>query len=125
MACSFGEIGEYAVAPILMSPYSHDPCCLGTTSCMPYLSLCEKKKEECHEIRPERKSPKPSRPTYNCCSECSERPRSPAHSKCPSSQKYEEYCPTCKNSCNPVKTKYVIPCYRYEDGRIVSFEFLF
>lgn len=33
----------------------------------------------------------------------------------------DEYCPPCK----PVRTKYVIPCYRYEDGRIVScFTFL-
>lgn len=26
----------------------------------------------------------------------------------------------CRPPCKPVRTKYVIPCYRYEDGRIVS-----
>lgn len=32
-----------------------------------------------------------------------------------------ESCPTCNSACKSVKTKYVIPCYRYEDGRIVSY----
>ncbi|XP_031769098.2 uncharacterized protein LOC113518547 isoform X1 [Galleria mellonella] len=31
----------------------------------------------------------------------------------------QSYCPTCcQSTCKPIKTKYVIPCYRYEDGRI-------
>lgn len=119
MACCFGEVGEYAVTPILMTPCSPNQCCYGA-SCLPCLSLCDKKQIECHEIRPERKCRKPSPPPYKCCHDCSERPRSPDCSKCHSTQKYEEYCPACKKSMSPVKTKYVIPCYRYEDGRIVS-----
>ncbi|XP_052759012.1 uncharacterized protein LOC113518547 isoform X2 [Galleria mellonella] len=33
----------------------------------------------------------------------------------------QSYCPTCcQSTCKPIKTKYVIPCYRYEDGRIAN-----
>lgn len=57
------------------------------------------------------------------------RPRSPNDNRrdCSRSRKqeYSDQCcerpaPTCQIN-TVTKTKYVIPCYRYEDGRIVSF----
>ncbi|CAB3256481.1 unnamed protein product [Arctia plantaginis] len=60
---------------------------------------------------------KPTKVVYCCEKEppkvvyCCEKPATP-----PSPP--PKHC--CEESCRPVKTKYIMPCYRYEDGRIVE-----
>ncbi|CAH0727425.1 unnamed protein product, partial [Brenthis ino] len=120
MACCFNEIGEYAVTPILISPSEPDPCCFGTATYCPYLPRCSKKQTDCCETKPQSKYPRISTSTHNSCSEHFERLQSPTSPKYQTAHLPKEYCPTCKSPCKPVKTKYVIPCYRYEDGRIVG-----
>ncbi|KAJ8736262.1 hypothetical protein PYW08_006918 [Mythimna loreyi] len=113
MECCYPvDCGEYAVAPMLVPAYcprkycDQEPCC-------PRLPRCQKPKYYCSE--------KPCRvPVYDCCAAppqkgcCS--PSLPRRAPCPEPEPccYEQPC------CKPVKTKYIMPCYRYEDGRIAN-----
>ncbi|XP_064074344.1 keratin-associated protein 4-12-like isoform X2 [Vanessa tameamea] len=122
MAYCFDELENYAVTPMLATPCVPDQCCERSPVCCASLPRCQKG-EIVYVEKPQTKCYKKTNATnYNCCSECSKQSRSPEplrRQTCCSSQ---EYCPTC-NKCNPcksIKTKYVIPCYRYEDGRIVN-----
>lgn len=128
MACCYSEdCGEFAVTPMLIAPCLPTKCCEDPPVCYPCLPRCGKGKVVyCCE------KPTPCRPEPCCRQEpcehsadsdagdCHPPPR-PQHSRPAPRQSSckppPNCCPTC---CRPMKTKYVIPCYRYEDGRIVS-----
>ncbi|KAL4712755.1 hypothetical protein ACJJTC_008052 [Scirpophaga incertulas] len=113
MACCYqDECGEFSVTPMLVAPclparYREEPAI-----CYPCLPSCPKGKdvyccEEKHRrhrspVYDQRKSPPPRR---QCCKNSA-----PSDSS-------QNPCSTC---CKPIKMKYVIPCYRYEDGRIAN-----
>ncbi|XP_072937767.1 uncharacterized protein [Epargyreus clarus] len=113
MAYCFSEdCGDYAVTPMLVSPCGPVKCCESAPMCYPCLPRCPKGQVVyCCDKRPCGKSRREEREEEDCCSLKHRAPPEPAPQYC---------CPTCNQpTCKPVKTKYVIPCYRYEDGRIV------
>lgn len=133
MACCYpDECGEYAVTPMLVTPLCPSKCPDSEALCYPCLPSCPKGQiMYCCEKRPPKAPP---RTPANCCEDnydCHDpkgsrpKPRSPP----PSRQSHCNPPLECQNcgypSCKPVKTKYVMPCYRYEDGRIVSHRYLF
>ncbi|CAD0194870.1 unnamed protein product [Chrysodeixis includens] len=88
-----------------------------------------------HHTRHDPHSPHPAR--HDPCSPHHARhdqcpPHHARHDQCPPHHVRHDPCPPpapahtpCCNSCchrpsKPVKTKYIIPCYRYEDGRITN-----
>ncbi|XP_072937783.1 uncharacterized protein [Epargyreus clarus] len=114
MAYCFSEdCGDYAVTPMLVSPCGPVKCCESAPMCYPCLPRCPKGQVVyCCDKRPCGKSRREEREEEDCCSLKHRAPPEPAPQYC---------CPTCNQpTCKPVKTKYVIPCYRYEDGRIVN-----
>lgn len=128
MACCYSEdCGEFAVTPMLIAPCLPTKCCEDPPVCYPCLPRCPKgQMVYCCEKRPQpRQAP--------CCEsddgcdippppprqQCSRPQPAPRQSSCKAPP---DCCPTC---CRPMKTKYVIPCYRYEDGRIVSLFYCF
>ncbi|CAG4954623.1 unnamed protein product [Colias eurytheme] len=121
MACCYDECGDYQVTPILVAPCDSSPCCESPALCYPCLPRCPKGQVVyCCEKKPRRSPPCID---DDCCEQSK---------KGCSKQKKESYqrdcsphhcCPACKHpTCKPVKTKYVIPCYRYEDGRIEQYK---
>lgn len=118
MAFCYEDLGDYTVTPMLVSPTVPERCCEAPL-CYPCLPRCSKQIVYCEKP--------PSKPVRYCDEYCHEKPRPAKESRykqrCNSPAR-ESCCPTCNNPCKPIKTKYVIPCYRYEDGRIVSFKFL-
>ncbi|KAM3967895.1 uncharacterized protein ACR2FA_011444 [Aphomia sociella] len=121
--CCSEDCGEYAVAPMLVSPCIPTKCCEEPPLCYPYLPPYPKGQVLYHcEKRPPRTPPR-SPICYNirddeqndsCCRHhCQSTPPTRPPPSTP-----QNCCPTCCHSSKPVKTKYVIPCYRYEDGRI-------
>ncbi|XP_072937757.1 uncharacterized protein [Epargyreus clarus] len=114
MAYCFSEdCGDYAVTPMLVSPCGPVKCCESAPMCYPCLPRCPKGQVVyCCDKRPCGKSRREEREEEDCCSLKHRAPPEPAPQYC---------CPTCNQpTCKPVKTKYVIPCYRYEDGRIIN-----
>lgn len=131
--CHTEDLVEYMVSPMLVTPCYPSKYCEESPMCCPYLPRCPKGYVYCREKSPS----KTHRPMPM---ECESEPvvyetRHNCH-HCPSPTRYrtarsppphtpqkpnESHCPTCSQPiCKPVKTKYVMPCYRYEDGRIVS-----
>ncbi|XP_073958413.1 uncharacterized protein isoform X4 [Choristoneura fumiferana] len=123
------ECEDYSVRPMLMVPCAPVKCRGEAPACFPCLPRCSKKVYCCEKpkSKPTVRSPAFSdEPDDDCCQpkKRSSRPRSSDDSyqspqrqaRCPPPPCYE---PCCQPTCKPVKTKYVIPCYRYEDGRIV------
>ncbi|CAH4031260.1 unnamed protein product [Pieris brassicae] len=117
MSCSYDDCGDYQVTPVLMAPCDSMPCCDGPALCYPCLPRCPKGQiVYCCERKPCRP------PKDECCyqtkkTKSNDRQRDPERDCSPN-----HCCPPCKHTtCNPVKTKYVIPCYRYEDGRIEQY----
>lgn len=150
MYCSFEECGDYSVPPLIM-PCNMDKSCRAEPCCTPCLAPCVKMpvvyccerpkpkllpRAECEQCCvPSARHSSDSRQGSQCdCSQCEYcnpsccAPPPPSCRKGHASQSNcnrdecspccDAYCPT---PCKPVRTKYVIPCYRYEDGRIVSF----
>ncbi|XP_073958411.1 uncharacterized protein isoform X2 [Choristoneura fumiferana] len=122
------ECEDYSVRPMLMVPCAPVKCRGEAPACFPCLPRCSKKVYCCEKpkSKPTVRSPAFSdEPDDDCCQpkKRSSRPRSSDDSyqspqrqaRCPPPPCYE---PCCQPTCKPVKTKYVIPCYRYEDGRI-------
>ncbi|XP_030027577.2 keratin-associated protein 9-1 [Manduca sexta] len=123
MECCYDDCGEFSVTPVLMAPCYTSKCCDEPPICYPCLprchkpaiAYCEKKKSRRHDD------------DDDCCDGCDRKrgPSPPRHKRAPTSQSATNCChppnccPTCcQPTCKPVRTKYVIPCYRYEDGRI-------
>lgn len=122
MACSFEELG-YAVTPMLVSPFHAEKCCEAPPICYPCLPRCPKGQIIYCCEKPLQKCSRTSDSNYEDC--CNEKPKKlmPPPVTCneqASCPRHEQYCSPCHDHCKQVKTKYVIPCYRYEDGRIVS-----
>ncbi|XP_073958414.1 uncharacterized protein isoform X5 [Choristoneura fumiferana] len=124
------ECEDYSVRPMLMVPCAPVKCRGEAPACFPCLPRCSKKVYCCEKpkSKPTVRSPAFSdEPDDDCCQpkKRSSRPRSSDDSyqspqrqaRCPPPPCYE---PCCQPTCKPVKTKYVIPCYRYEDGRITN-----
>lgn len=134
MDCCYSGCDGYEVAPMLEPPCCE--CCDDEPVSYPRLPVCNPhcckkppKPMYCHESKPpkvmycceskppklmyccEKKPPKVVYKTKPCCNDC-HRPPSPCHKT--------SCCHDSEPCCKPVKTKYIIPCYRYEDGRIVS-----
>ncbi|KPJ08703.1 hypothetical protein RR48_06191 [Papilio machaon] len=108
--CFVNECERFAVTPVLVSPQVK--CC---ESAPIYVPCCNDKVVYCCEkIRP--CTPVARKICYdgNCdhtCTLCSEPP--------------QKICPTCRQPTGPPAkpaVKYVMPCYRYEDGRIEQFD---
>ncbi|XP_013177166.1 PREDICTED: keratin-associated protein 10-5-like isoform X2 [Papilio xuthus] len=106
--CFVNECERFAVTPVLVSPQVK--CC---ESAPIYVPCCNDKVVYCCEkIRP--CTPVARKICYdgNCdhtCTLCSEPP--------------QKFCPTCRQPTGPPAkpaVKYVMPCYRYEDGRIIN-----
>lgn len=124
------DCGEFSVTPMLVANSCTPKCYEEEPACYPCLPRCTKPVYYCCEKKAPR-SPPPPRTAV--CEDCCVRPASPVRCCAPRSPPpaRQESCPPpapapapCCNSCcppcKPVKTKYIIPCYRYEDGRIVS-----
>ncbi|XP_069359402.1 uncharacterized protein [Maniola hyperantus] len=118
MAYCFDDLGDYAVTPMLVSPCGSEKCCQPPPLCYPCLPRCPKGQVVYYCEKPQSIQRKSSK---NCDSCCHETPKAESYCKrrCLSPSR-EDCCPSCNNPCKPIKTKYVIPCYRYEDGRIVQ-----
>ncbi|XP_045770698.1 uncharacterized protein LOC123871130 [Maniola jurtina] len=118
MAYCFDELGDYAVTPMLVSPCDPEKCCQ-PPPCYPCLPRCPKGQVVYYCEKPQSTQSKSSKNCDNCCYET---PKAESHCKRRSSSPpRDDCCPTCSNPCKPIKTKYVIPCYRYEDGRIEQY----
>lgn len=104
--------------PKHLRPYcsDHDECCDHECTDQP-------RNYECHNFRdyPDRLSSSSRQHCESPARRASLSPPLPAARSPPMPAPYSDICPTCSQpTCRPVKTKYVMPCYRYEDGRIVS-----
>ncbi|CAK1540132.1 unnamed protein product [Leptosia nina] len=117
MSCSYDECGDYQVTPVLMAPCDSGPCCDAPAVCYPCLPRCPKGQVVyCCEKKPRGRLPCTD---DDCCEQPKQSTRPQDHRRDCSPH---QCCPACKHpSCKPVKTKYVIPCYRYEDGRIEQY----
>ncbi|XP_039760840.1 uncharacterized protein LOC120634371 isoform X3 [Pararge aegeria] len=116
MAYYFEEPGDYAVTPMLISPCGPEKYCEAPPICYSCLPHCPKGQMVYYCDKPQcTKSP---RRRDDPCNDIPEKPNS-HYKRQLSPPTKEDCCPTCNNPCKPIKTKYVIPCYRYEDGRIV------
>ncbi|XP_039760849.1 uncharacterized protein LOC120634371 isoform X4 [Pararge aegeria] len=117
MAYYFEEPGDYAVTPMLISPCGPEKYCEAPPICYSCLPHCPKGQMVYYCDKPQcTKSP---RRRDDPCNDIPEKPNS-HYKRQLSPPTKEDCCPTCNNPCKPIKTKYVIPCYRYEDGRIVN-----
>ncbi|CAH2102358.1 unnamed protein product [Euphydryas editha] len=121
MACCFEELEDYTVTPMIVSPCVPEQCCDRPSPCYVSLPRCPKREIIFCERTPNKNSKKGNPVHDNCCNEFLKQQHSPELPRRQSSSSSQEYCPTCNNSCKPIKTKYVIPCYRYEDGRIEQY----
>lgn len=144
--CHPVDCGEFAVTPMLVAPVCTPKCCEEAPMCYPCLPRCPKPVYYCCE----KKVPKQRTPVYDedCCHHTPSarccvnppptgcclppqsarycEPRSPPQTRQDPCKAPAQYCDNCCHPpCKPVKTKYIIPCYRYEDGRIVSFVYFF
>ncbi|KAF9421456.1 hypothetical protein HW555_002671 [Spodoptera exigua] len=116
--CYQPDCGEYTVTPMLVAPSCTPNYCVEEAAYIPCLPRCQKPVYYCctKEVPKRECCPLPSQPV--CC-----RPQStpPQHVQCPPPQEACDSCctqPPQPPPCKPPKTKYIIPCYRYEDGRI-------
>ncbi|RVE48161.1 hypothetical protein evm_007221 [Chilo suppressalis] len=124
MACCYYEdCGEYAVTPMLIAPCLPPNRCEDQPVCLPCLPGCNKSQVVycCEKPRPRRRSPaccEHQDDEENCC------PPPPRREKTCHAPRQTSSCSHPPDNCStcykPVKTKYVIPCYRYEDGRIMN-----
>lgn len=119
MACCFEESDDYTVTPMILSPCVPEQCCERPSPCYVSLPRCPKGEIALIEKPHNKNSKRTNQVGDNCCREFIKQ-NSPELQRRQSSYSSQEYCPTCNSPCKPIKTKYVIPCYRYEDGRIVS-----
>lgn len=148
MFCPCEECGDFTVPPLMSCNRDKDYCsaepyctpCIPQCMKVPVVYCCVRSKpksppkgerEDCaplahHSSRDTRHSNKCdcSRCRYcsppccasqpSCCKSHSPQRNCSYHERSPCCDAY------CHTPCKPVRTKYVIPCYRYEDGRIVS-----
>ncbi|XP_061709058.1 uncharacterized protein LOC133519130 isoform X3 [Cydia pomonella] len=117
--CCLEECGANSVRPVLIAPRCND----APVDFYPCLPACTKTYYCC-----EKPKPKESREESSRRGECrhsqhkmERRPCSPPnnHQDCYVVRPPSPRPPCCEPQCKPTKTKYIIPCYRYEDGRIV------
>lgn len=120
MACCFEELDDYAVTPMILSPCIPEQCCERPSPCYVSLPKCPKGEITLLEKPYNKNSKRTNRVGDNCCREFIKQQNPSELQSQQSSYSSQEYCPTCNSPCKSIKTKYVIPCYRYEDGRIVS-----
>ncbi|CAG9791198.1 unnamed protein product [Diatraea saccharalis] len=134
MACCYHEdCGEYAVTPMLIAPCMPTRCCDDPPVCYPCLPTCNTSQIVycCEKQRPRRRSPAccehhhhdgdSSEQHHHSGDSCSPHRRQKSHQHGPRQTPPCSLSPDCCTPCcKPVKTKYVIPCYRYEDGRIMN-----
>ncbi|XP_026320054.1 keratin-associated protein 10-11-like isoform X2 [Hyposmocoma kahamanoa] len=146
MFCPCEECGDFTVPPLMSCNRDKDYCsaepyctpCIPQCVKVPVVYCCERPKpksppkgerEDCvplahHSSRDTRHSNKCDCSRCRYCSPpcCASQPscckshspqRNCSHHEC--SPCCDAYCHT---PCKPVRTKYVIPCYRYDDGRI-------
>ncbi|KAJ8735650.1 hypothetical protein PYW07_007270 [Mythimna separata] len=101
---SYCEKPQYCCIEKPHKSYCEKPqyCCIEK----PHKSYSEKPKYYCTE-----KPVKCYAPQYVCCE-----PPPPRHKVCP----VPDPCCHQQHYCKPVKTKYIMPCYRYEDGRVTN-----
>ncbi|XP_047985696.1 uncharacterized protein LOC125225865 [Leguminivora glycinivorella] len=113
------ECGANTVRPMLVPPRADDgpvayypclPACTKTYYC------CEKPKSKPREESSRRGECRHSQQKIE------RRPCSPPnnHQDCFVIRSPSPRPPCCEPQCKPTKTKYIIPCYRYEDGRIAN-----
>lgn len=151
MFCSCDECGDFTVPPLIMPCNPEKSFCPVESYCthrlppcvkVPVVYCCERPKsklpprDECerccvpltHQCSQETRQGSHcdcSRCQYSsspCCASSSCNCKSPSPQSHSSRHECSNCCDTyCARPCKPVRTKYVIPCYRYEDGRIVSF----
>ncbi|XP_061709061.1 uncharacterized protein LOC133519130 isoform X5 [Cydia pomonella] len=116
--CCLEECGANSVRPVLIAPRCND----APVDFYPCLPACTKTYYCC-----EKPKPKESREESSRRGECrhsqhkmERRPCSPPnnHQDCYVVRPPSPRPPCCEPQCKPTKTKYIIPCYRYEDGRI-------
>lgn len=111
------DCGEYTVAPMLVPAQCLKKYCEQESSCYPRLAPCAKPTYYCCEAKPAEYDCCAPPPQKNCCIS-----PPPLRRNCPAPR---PNCDSCcyyppEPCCKPIKTKYIMPCYRYEDGRIVS-----
>ncbi|XP_061709057.1 uncharacterized protein LOC133519130 isoform X2 [Cydia pomonella] len=118
--CCLEECGANSVRPVLIAPRCND----APVDFYPCLPACTKTYYCC-----EKPKPKESREESSRRGECrhsqhkmERRPCSPPnnHQDCYVVRPPSPRPPCCEPQCKPTKTKYIIPCYRYEDGRIAN-----
>ncbi|XP_059051069.1 uncharacterized protein LOC131845922 isoform X3 [Achroia grisella] len=132
--CYSDDCGEFAVTPMLVAPCYPSKCYEETVS-YPCLPQCPKGRLVycCEKDLPRTPPRSPISRLKERVDQCND-PHCRLHHGCNSPPRYrnrsppptrsppctpQDCCPTCcQPTCKPVKTKYVIPCYRYEDGRI-------
>lgn len=124
--CIPGDCGEYAVTPMLVAPCPSVQCCQQPPLCYPVIPPCQTA-YCCRPVKRLPKTPPQTPPEPRCeivyCPEPCQRvplPQSPTSRQKRPKQPIDSAEKCCHVTCKPVKTKYVMPCYRYEDGRIVS-----
>lgn len=143
MFCHCEECGDFTVPPLVMPSNPEKSYCPVEPYCAPFMPQCVKVpivyccerprspcRNECQPCcpPPAHRTPREKRPCDDCdysrCRYPSPPPCPPpqsSHRKNHSPQRECDDCGgCCSTPCKPVRTKYVIPCYRYEDGRIVS-----
>ncbi|XP_068626488.1 uncharacterized protein [Battus philenor] len=115
--CYSNECENYSVTPILLSPCPPIKCCESAPVYIPCQSSCNEKQVIFCCEKPPTSTPQAKKVCCddqgNCLTKCQ---------RCADAQ--QSYCPTCHQPTNPpVKTpvKYIMPCYRYEDGRIEQY----
>ncbi|XP_063395340.1 uncharacterized protein LOC134680189 isoform X2 [Cydia fagiglandana] len=115
--CCLEECGADSVRPMLVAPR-----CIDNPPYHPCLPACTKTYYCCD------KPPKPKH-CHRHCIKAEYEPCSPPnnHQDCyivrsPSPSPRSLCCEPCEShrECKPTKTKYIMPCYRYEDGRIAN-----
>ncbi|CAK1602206.1 unnamed protein product [Parnassius mnemosyne] len=125
--CYSNDCEQFSTTPILFTPCTPVKFCESTPVCIPCVPTCNQQQIIYCCEKPQQSLPRLKK-VYNDshCDDCdpchlqsTQKPRS-QHKRCFDSHS-QEYCPTCHQPTDtPVKTKYIMPCYRYEDGRIIN-----
>ncbi|XP_060807999.1 uncharacterized protein LOC106140079 [Amyelois transitella] len=117
MECCFDIDGceDFAITPVLVTPCYPQKCAEDPPMCYPCLPGCAKGKLMycCEKRAPRAPARTPRDGDRDRNQDCSHARNMPSREPPP---QRDNSC--CQPTCKPVRTKYVIPCYRYEDGRI-------
>ncbi|XP_075982585.1 uncharacterized protein LOC142980865 [Anticarsia gemmatalis] len=116
MECCYpiGDCEPYSVTPVFVAHRAPAKYCEEPPMCCPRLPECPGKIMYCCEAKPKTVYCCEATPTKYCCEK-----KPPREEERPAPCKKSPPCCQAPAPCPPpVKTKYIIPCYRYEDGRI-------